>query len=164
MEKRVQMTVAHSDRNAKVQGAGTMWAYGYADLASATGVKPLDLVELVVSGELDPLALIEVVGLARGGLPWLRQRAAELQPLRVQPVVEQRSVVPSPLPVPPGLTTTWAWCYADLAEATGQTDKATWAAGYRRGFSRVRGLAPALEFIFERSPLLKDLRLVQAMA
>lgn len=164
MQKRVQMTVAHSDRNAKAQGAGTMWAYGYADIAEVTGIKPLELVELVVVGELDPLALLEVVGLARGGRAWLRERAAELHPLRVPPVVEPRSVVPSPLPAPQGLTSMWAWCYADLAAATLQSDKATWAAGHRRGFARARGLTHALDFVLERSPMLKDLRLVEAMA
>lgn len=145
------------------QGAASLYAFGYADLAELLDLEPLAIARLVIDERLEPLNLPELALARRHGVDWIADcggdatLASSLRALRPAVVSEVTVAHPPAAEQPPGLDTLWAITYAELGRQLGLSPAATRnaAKGERKALD-IRSLASVLDYVEARHPLIPE--------
>jgi hypothetical protein len=144
------------------QGAGSLYCYGYAEIAEVLQTKPVTVAMAVIAEALEPLSLIELALARKQGLNWLRagcggdpEFAGRVRALRPEVVSEVVVAHRPPLKITVGLDTLWAVTYVDVGQQACGSDSAARSAS--KGASKsltIRSLSSILDFVESRHPLL----------
>lgn len=163
-KKTTKQMQVHRVAGRRGQGAGSLYCYGYVELAQVLGVTPMEVAQHVLAGDLDPLSLVELVHARKLGLPWLRgvlasqtKNAQQLRAMRPDAVSDVAVASPPASEPPHGLEAMWALTYSDVAAQLGVavTTVRSAAKGSARALN-IRDLGSVLDYVAAKSPLAFD--------